>query len=213
MGLPLNAFITIDLELGGITDCVSATGEFLRHAKRWLRGRGVETAHVWVQEPGEVVGQHVHLLLHLAPTVRREFFRRHRGWLKRCGAKSAAGLVDSSAVGKSYEAALGDTLSRNDYLINLRHVIDYVVKEASTETHLAFGLRTPAKGGIVIGKRSSSSENINRAARARRGREYGPGSPWHIALADLSQCTDPSREPTESEHSPSRSEARGLPHG
>lgn len=178
--LPLNLFLTINLEQGNVDDCVAAIGKFLTYYRQWLRSRGYDTAYVWCQEYGELKGQHVHILLHIPQHLTGEIGRRHRGWMKLCGAKSSRGLIYSRPVGKSRSAAFGDDVSRQDYLHNLKIVAAYIIKQVKNSAKFCLGMEKVERRSTVIGKRSGTSQNIGRKARDPRGRTDGPTTPWAL---------------------------------
>jgi hypothetical protein len=174
-GLALNRFITIDLERAGVAQPVEAIGRFLKLIQDALRRRGKATAYVWVQEGGTVVGQHVHLVLHVPAELRHWFARRQAGWLKRCGAERLNGCVDTRAVGHSYGAAFGDDAARTSYDTNLAVLLDYVLKDADAKARAALGIQRLGQFGAVSGKRIGVSQNIRtrpgvlKSQSARRG--------------------------------------------
>jgi len=190
IGLPFNVLLTINLEQGSVSDCVVATGRFLTYYRQWVRSRGHDTAHVWCQERGPTTGQHVHILLHLPRALAGESGKRHRGWLKRCGAVAKRGLIHSRPIGKSFPAAFGDQASQRDYLRNLRGVTSYILKQVADQTRSRLEIERIARRSMVIGKRSGTSQNIGRKARGARGRINGPQTPWSLSLPKLETAID-----------------------
>jgi hypothetical protein len=53
----------------------------------------------------------------------------------------------------------------------LAAVVAYLLKGASAAAARALGLERLESGGLIIGKRSATSQNIGRAARARKSLE------------------------------------------
>lgn len=158
LGAPLNRFVTINWEAAGVVDCAGATGRFLKYASDWLRRRGGHIAYIWVQEGGNRVGQHAHILLHVPADLARRFSELQRRWLGGCGAEFHRGLIKSRPVGRSYRAAFGSDPSIYDG--NLRRVLGYLLKEAD---------EVGQPGGqcsLVVGKRCATSQNIGARARA-----------------------------------------------
>lgn len=160
LGIPLNRFVTINWEAGGVANCIKATGCFLKSARDWLRRRGRRMAYVWVQERGDRVGQHVHMLIHVPADLARRFSELQRRWLRKCGASFHRGLIKSRSVGPSYRAA--SSAASPVYRDNLRTVLDYMLKQGAS----AAG-RPPAGRSLVLGKRCTTSENIGVRARKR----------------------------------------------
>ncbi|NMW32045.1 hypothetical protein HKD42_08225 [Altererythrobacter sp. RZ02] len=82
--MPLNRFITIAWGKSGIDGkrSVAATGQFVTRAREWLRGHGHAMPWVWVQETGDVFGQHCHLLLHVDRSMKDLFGPMPLRWVK-----------------------------------------------------------------------------------------------------------------------------------
>lgn len=169
VGLPLNRFVTIHWERGGLTDRFHrATGRFLKLAQDWLRVRGHQTAFVWVRENGDRVGEHVHILLHVPPPLARDFSHRQRGWLKACGVERyRKGVIRSKSVGRNYRHALVGVQAGECYAGQLARVLGYILKTTDPETRRRLGIKYGARASRMEDKRAGTSQNLGRAARER----------------------------------------------
>ena len=101
VGRPLNRFITLAWELGGIdpAQSVAATGAFIKLAREWMGERGFPMPWVWVQETGPTLGAHCHALLHVPPEIAPLFRPMPRRWAhKVLGGVYFAGVVDSQRI-------------------------------------------------------------------------------------------------------------------
>ena len=168
IGLPLNRFITIDWELAGVSDSQKALAAFLKLLRDWLERAGHSTAYLWVQECGEVIGIHSHILVHVPPALIKRLGQLQRGWLKRIGVVSRKGVVRSKPIGYTSDAPLAaDDVTQASYRQNLEVLIDYVLKAADRKARNTLGLgrnRLP-KYSLVTGKRAGTSRNIGIKAR------------------------------------------------
>jgi hypothetical protein len=164
--MPLNRHLTIHWEAAGLVDCqaAAATATFLTLARDWLRKRGGRFAWIFVRENGDGKGSHVHILLHApAGTTLGNMQRR---WLRAITGKSyRARTIKTERIGRTAGAA---SSAPDVYEANLARAVAYVLKGASPEAALAFGLARLEPGGSIIGKRCATSQNIGRAARQRR---------------------------------------------
>lgn len=158
-GLPFNRFVTLHWEKAGVGDGLSATGRYLKLAGDWARSRGGRLAWVWVREGGWAKGEHVHILMHLAPNLAAGFNRRQRGWLKACGAAWRRGVLRTRPIGYSLAHALN---GGDDYTANLRETLDYILKGVSAATGERLGIRRCEPSGELVGKRAGISQNIGR---------------------------------------------------
>jgi hypothetical protein len=65
---------------------------------------------------------------------------------------------------------LGDEIANPEHhAVNLAVALGYVLKGASAEAAERFGMDRLEPGGLVIGKRCGTSQNIGKAARQRTG--------------------------------------------
>lgn len=100
-GLPLNRFITLAWELGGVdpTQSVTATGAFIKLAREWMGERGYAMPWAWTQETGPKYGAHCHALLHVPPEIAPLFRPMPRRWARKVlGGTYIAGVVDSQRL-------------------------------------------------------------------------------------------------------------------
>jgi hypothetical protein len=155
IGLPLNRHVTIHWQRQGVPDAkgAAATGAFLRMVRDWLRKQGAATAWVWVRENGPAKGAHVHIALHIPPGVPWRFGSARR-WIERIsGRRYVPRAILTTRVAGHVNAPL---VSPDHYAVNLAGLLTYMTKDASG-------------GGTVVGKRCGHSQNLGRAALARRG--------------------------------------------
>ena len=162
LGRSLNRYITINWSTAGVATPLAATSQFLKAAGDWLRSHGIPLAFVWTRE--NYHGDHVHLLIHVPPQLARGFTRRQRGWLKALGAKTAKGVIDTTAVGRHYRSY---EVSPVFYALNLDYVLRYLLKGASSDgARFTDHRRCPC--GDVTGKRSGVSVYLGRHRRTFR---------------------------------------------
>lgn len=183
IGLPLNRFVTIHWEQAGIlVDFQKVTGRFLKLAGDWLRLQGSEFAWVWVREGGPKDGEHVHILMHVPPHLARAFSYRQRRWLKACGANFGKGVIKSRPVGRSNRHAFVGVQGGECYMGHLGRALDYILKGAASQTRHDLGITRAKSGGVLFGKRCSTSQNIGWAARKKYGMH-------DLALPPARNCT------------------------
>jgi hypothetical protein len=194
IGLPFNRMLTIHWGQAGIADCRAAwaTGRFLKLASDWIAkrcgrfskvGRNRQRiAWAWVRENGDGKGSHVHILMHLpADKITGENGKRAgdktpakqraklgnmpRRWLRSItGAPYIAGTIKTERIGGTAGAAQASPAAYRD---NLAAVVGYVLKGASPAAARALGLERIEAGGVIIGKRAATSQNVGRSARSR----------------------------------------------
>ena len=176
-GRPLNRFTTLHYEAAKVSDPVKATGRLLKLASDWLRTKGEPLFAIWVRETGIEKGEHLHLLWHVPNKLAKTFANRERRWRNKIGMKLAAGASYSRPVGLSYRHALRRTEYGECYADHLLAAVGYVLKGAHPRTVESLGLPRCEPQGLIAGKRSGMTENLNRKARAHscRGREQGGG--------------------------------------
>ena len=91
--------------------------------------------------------------------------RLQRGWLRRITGQPYRGRVIHS---KPIGGRLGlESRAPDLHAINLDAALTYLLKGASPQAASQFGLERLEPGGLVIGKRCGTSQNIGRAARTR----------------------------------------------
>ena len=169
IALPLNRFVTIHFEAGGITDQVKATGKLAKLMGDWLRVNSASFAYVGVRETGEAKGEHVHLLMHVPAALRGRFNRRQPGWIRKMGAARKVRVTYSRPVGRFYYHPGTDAEAREQYLVNLQVAVGYLLKGTDPAALERLGLSRQEAGGELTGKRCFHSENIGRTARKRAG--------------------------------------------
>lgn len=158
-GYPLNRFITLAWGKAGIDAdrATGATGQFITKAREWMRSHGYPiTPWVWVQETGDVFGQHAHILLHVPPELDDLFRPMPRRWAKAfTGGKYIKGHVDAPKLGAAKSASYNPA----PYDAQLRGRLAYMLKNAPEEwaepLGLAFYISKPwGQRSKVIGKRA-----------------------------------------------------------
>ena len=193
IGLSFNRMVTIHWEHAGIADCRAAwaTGRFLKLAGDWVAVQKLENnqrkskraasiAWAWVRENGGGKGSHVHILMHFPAdkitakngsrvannTPRKQRARlgnMPRRWLRSITGKPyVAGTIKTERIGGTAGAAQTAPAAYQD---NLAAVVGYILKGASPAAARALGLGRLEAGGVIIGKRAATSQNIGWAAR------------------------------------------------
>lgn len=165
IGLPLNRMTTIHWERAGVplSGMAKATGRYIDLVTRWMARRGERTAWLYVHENGPAKGGHCHLLLHVAPALVRALSRRQRKIIKHITGKPyRARAIASDPVG----GKLGiDRAAPDLHAANLAKALAYLVKGADDDAAALLGLYRLDGGGVVIGKRCGTSQNIGAKAR------------------------------------------------
>ena len=168
IGLGLNRSITIHFGRLGVGDsdsgrCVAA---YLKILNDRLAKMGGQFAAVWVRENGEGKGSHVHIFAHIPahcwPTIRN----RQAVWLRKAtGKQMKAGALRSRKIRGQSDQWPSNAL----YLANGDNVVRYLVKGVSNDVAAFLGLSRAQYGGVIIGKRSGTTQNIGRSAWAKAG--------------------------------------------
>lgn len=161
-GRPFNRHWTVHYEKAGIADSDGAAfvGRLLDSARRFASRANIEFAAAWVRENGEGKGGHVHILLHLPPSLSlRNLTRR---WIDRAGGRYRARVSRVVSIGGTLNCA---TTNPGHYLANLQTVLAYVLKAADPDTGRRLALPRYDEGGRVIGKRAGWTQNVGVAAR------------------------------------------------
>lgn len=165
VGLPLNRMITIHWETAGVPleRMAKATGRFIDLFTKALARNGSKTAWIWVHEGGEDKGGHCHLLAHVPAHLVPIISGLQKGWLRKIsGNNYRASVIHSKPIG----GRLGLDVSNEElHAINLERVVSYVLKGADAEAASLFGLTKLEAGGLIVGKRCGTSQNIGAAAR------------------------------------------------
>lgn len=183
MGMPLNRFITVHWGARGLSDAQSskATQKLLTRARDWLRDNGGQGVWIWVREYAidQTKGAHLHWLIHLPETHRRQFLALLKKWvLASAGVRVyRAGVIQSRPIGVRVDDYL---TSPQSHALNLRATLAYCLKglvpQASKVAisgldaiYTGFGAAMPhgGSGGDVSGKRAGVSRNLGKfTARA-----------------------------------------------
>lgn len=161
-GVPFNRHLTIHWTMSGIPDgqAAAATGRLIKLIRDWVKKRGGDFAHGWVRELGERKGSHAHLLLHIPKDLKLGHMTRR--WVRSKAGASPCRAILTRSIGGTTKAAFSGS---NWYESNLAAVVAYLLKGVNPEAGEALGLDEFAKGGRVIGKRVSISQNLRPAGR------------------------------------------------
>ncbi len=152
-GLPLSAM-------------TSATGRFLDLLTKALARSGSRTSWIWVHENGDEKGGHCHLMFHVPARLVGKLNRLAIKWLGIItGRPYRARVIRSRPIG----GRLGIEVSQPElHLVNLDAAMAYVLKGATPVAGKLFGLDRLDPGGLVVGRRCSTSQNIGAKARKER---------------------------------------------
>lgn len=168
IGLPFTRMITIHWEAAGVAlqDMVKATGRFLDLLTKTLARKEAKTAWLWTLENGDRKGGHCHLLVHVPAEFVPVLTRLQKGWLRRITGKPyRARVIRSEPIGGRLGLEIGNP---ELHAINLHSALSYVLKGATPEAASQFGLARLEPGGLIIGKRCSTSQNIGPKARKQK---------------------------------------------
>jgi hypothetical protein len=167
IGLPFTRMITIHWEAAGVplAAMAKATSHFTDLMYKAFARHGSRTAWTWTHESCGAKGGHCHLLAHVPAALVPRLTGLQRGWLRRITGKPyRARVILSRPIG----GRLGlESRAPDLHAINLGAALAYILKGASPQAALQFGLERLEPGGLVIGKRCGTSQNIGRAARTR----------------------------------------------
>lgn len=164
---PFTRFITVHWQSAGVplAHMTKATGRFLDLMGKAIARHGGQTAWVWVAENGPGKGGHVHLLVHVPGHLVPVLTRLQRGWVKAItGRPYRSRVLHSRPIGGRVGLEIANPTI---HAVNLAATLGYVLKGASPGAAEAFGLDRREPGGLVVGKRCGTSENIGAAARAK----------------------------------------------
>jgi len=165
IGLPPNRHLTIDIEAAGAADPIASIGKFLKLLRDAARRHEAQVSYVWVRETGPIVGDHVHILLHV-PAIPEWFARRKPRWLKLSGLSPVRGGSRTRIIRGCAQSDAGDLTSPALFRANLKTLEKYLLKHCSKEVQTALGVHSRGPC-LVVGKRVSISQNLHRAARSR----------------------------------------------
>ncbi len=168
-GLPFNRHWIVHYERAQIaeTDAAKFVGHLLRLASAYVRREVGQLAALWARENGDGKGGHVHILLHVPAGITLR--NRTRRWIVAAGGTYRARV--------SRVKVIGGTLNNVDpaspyYRENMRTLVGYLLKGATTATGSAMGLHRYSEGGRIVGKRAGWTQNIGKSARAERAESF-----------------------------------------
>lgn len=165
--LPFNRMINIHWEAAGVplSEMVRATGRFIDLLSKTIVRHGGKTAWVWTHEGGEKKGGHVHILAHVPNDVIDVVTGLQRRWLKAItGNPYRSGVIRTKPIGPRRGVETSNPALHQE---NLKKVSLYIVKGLAPDLAQEVGISRPEPGGMVIGKRCGTSQNIGRKARAK----------------------------------------------
>lgn len=165
IGLPFTRMITIHWETLGVPlkSMAKATGRFLDYLTKWLSRCQCRTAWIWVHENGDVKGGHCHALAHVPSEHVKALTGRLRAWLRLISGKPyRKRAIKSKPIGRRLRLEKGNP---DLHARNLESTLVYLLKGANPKAAAKFGLERLEPGGLVIGKRCGTSQNIGAKAR------------------------------------------------
>jgi hypothetical protein len=169
IGLPFTRMITIHWQAAGVAlaDMVRATGRFLDLLAKALARHKSKTAWLWILENGDRKGGHCHLLVHVPVVLVSLLTKLQKGWLRRItGNPYRKRVIHSKPIGGRLGLEAGNP---ELYAINLAAALGYILKGANADAAARFGLDRLEAGGLIIGKRCGTSQNIG--AKARKAKD------------------------------------------
>ncbi|MWV26438.1 hypothetical protein [Aurantiacibacter rhizosphaerae] len=167
IGMPFTRMVTIHWEEAGVTlaQMAKATGHYIDLLSKAIARHGSDTAYIWVHEGGQTKGGHCHFLIHVPARIMPIVARLQRSWLRRITGRPYRKTV---ILSKPIGARLGLEIGNPElFAANLEVALGYLCKAAPQtilDTHRID--RTHEPGGLIIGKRCGTSQNIS--AKARR---------------------------------------------
>ena len=157
-GMPLNRFVTLAWGKAAIDAALSveSTGQFISLAREWLRAHGYKMPWVWVQEHGDVFGQHAHILLHVPPDLDELFRPMPMRWAKAItGQGYASGTVQSQRVQGAKAADWNPEPYRAALLGKLHYMLKCAPKALERPLEMeGWGHKKWGQSSRVIGKRA-----------------------------------------------------------
>ena len=169
IGLPFNRMITIHWQAAGVplAGMANATGRFIHLMTKTIARHHGNTAWLWVHENGEGKGGHCHLLAHIPADLVGRITGLQKRWLRSItGNAYRARVIRSDPIGGRLGLESGNPAL---HTVNLAAALAYVVKGADTAAASQFNLERLEPGGMIIGKRCGTSQNIGAKARKARG--------------------------------------------
>lgn len=163
LGLPFNRHWTVHYEKAGIAeaDATRFIGKLLKLLGDFARARNAQRAAIWAREGGPSKGGHVHILLHIPAALR--LTGKTRLWVRLAGGTAKQGVSFIRSVAGNVAAAESQS---EHYWHNAEVVRCYLLKGADELAGKALGLEVSDQG-IVVGKRSGTTQNIGKAARGK----------------------------------------------
>lgn len=168
-GLAPNRFQTINLQRGGRKGraALSALQLLIKTQREWVKSRGGVFAAIWVREVGPVVGEHVHILLHIPADLERDFFVKMRGWRRIFGSRRGTGLVKTMKIRYLH----GDRFDQRNSEQNLQAVLNYMLKGCDQISQRENPQLPQRDCGVIEGKRCGYTQNLGPAERSRNAWE------------------------------------------
>jgi hypothetical protein len=173
IGLPFNRLITVHWQATGLAleGMAKATGRFIDLMSKALFRHRHKTAWIWVHENGERKGGHAHILAHVPAKLAIKIGRLFMGWLRSITGKPyRKGVIDSRPIGGRLGLEIGNPAL---LAVNLKAALGYVLKGADAQVAQAHNLTRLEPGGLIIGKRCGTSQNIGPKARASHYQTQG----------------------------------------
>ena len=168
IGLPFTRMVTIHWQAAGLplSAMATATGRFLDLLTKALARHGSRTTWIWVHENGDEKGGHCHLLFHVPAGLVDKLNRLSIKWLGIItGRPYRARVIRSRPIG----GRLGIEVSQPElHRVNVDAAMAYVLKGATPVAGKLFGLDRLDPGGLVVGRRCSTSQNIGAKAQKER---------------------------------------------
>lgn len=156
----LNRFITLAWGKSGLEGCeaTSATGQFIRVAREWMRFHGHAMPWVWVQEAGDTFGQHAHILLHVPRELDLLFrpmpLRYVKSILK---TRYVAGSLQTQRLASAYSWKSNPELYRAVLLGKLHYMMKCAPRQLECALDLkGWGYKEWGQASRVIGKRAGT---------------------------------------------------------
>lgn len=165
IGLPLNRMITIHWQAAGLplNKMALATGRFLDLACKTIARRGGRTSWIFVHEGGLQKGGHCHILIHVPAESMAPLIRLQKRWLKTITGKPyRKNVIYGVPVGGRRGLDLNNSKL---YRENFYAALAYMIKGTTEDVAKTLGLARTEDGGLVIGKRCGTSQNIGQKAR------------------------------------------------
>lgn len=165
IGRPFTRMITIHWQAAGIplNAMAGATGRFVDLMTKALARHNCETAWLWVHENGTNKGGHCHLLVYIPARLVPVVVRLQKRWLRNITSMPyRAKVIHSRPIG----GRVGQERTNPDvHAVNLVAALSYVAKGAFSHAAVLHRLTRLESGGLVIGKRCGTSQNIGAKAR------------------------------------------------